>query len=1392
MTTIKQDGTLTIGITSYNYGRYIADAIESVINQTSSDWKLIIYDNGSTDNTYEVIEPYLNDPRVSLFVHEKNIGATANNLFAIRQADSQYFSILQADDFLEHTFVEDALFQFKNYPESPFVFFNWQQYIQQTKTRHGHNRSPFSSDRSGPTYIGPFLTVFNFVPLHMAAFRTECLQYGYEAVAASPLKQVLEQFLLKLLEDVYGIGCYTGTIGGVWRRHDEQITALHVQNYVAYLEEPVERQWYIKQTPNPNYVKIFMALATSIYKLTPGSLLTTADWMMHTEGQRYAEGFGVPIEKKRDHIKRVVLVVVLKLATYCMLTLYDRDELNNWIKSLGFKFTEESLKKLLLDIMSTEGEALLNLSEIEQICQFCFKNITPQHINFRANMMSELIFSQLLPIQKQSGLPLLSIAQSMLDKKGDIFSSSKDRELFLISVCKAAFDSITQRCINTINHEDQAEIKDLLSILLDPKRIIDQKPLALQLREEIHTWQKNKYFQHWINNHALMEIDAQLHAERMLQWTSKPTFHLFMFMFEGEQHLLADTIDSLGQQFYQNWKLTVIADTPSPDVMFEELDILQWLMLPTQVTPYDFLNTIISSSSAEWVAFISAGACFEPQMWLQFGDYINLYSQKAAFYCDDDLINDAGDRSQPRFKPDFNLDLLRSQDYIGTIICKRTLFEAVNGFDKVPGHENLSLAFKVYEQVGAEGIGHIADVLMHLPETVLALHSTQMSLHAVQLHLNRQKSSAIVEQGLINNTLRVNYKWPTSPKVSIIIPTKDKLEFLRPCVDAALTKNNYPNFEIIIVNNLSEDPDTFEYFQQLTELSESNIRVVDYPHPFNYAAISNLAAEKANGEYLLFLNNDTEALHPEWLERMMSHAQRPEVGIVGAKLVYPETGLIQHAGLILGMDHIADHLFLGLDIKESGYMGRAQCDQNLSAVTGACLLIRKSVYEQVGGMDEENFAVSYNDVDLCLKVRHAGLLVNWTPYAVLVHHESMTQTSEFKKGADQSKKVERFQKERKNMLKKWLQEIANDPAFNRNLSLAHRECLIESAIPTNWDINFSDRTKILGLPLNGGSGEYRIIQPFNGLSHSGMAQCEYYRFKKDKSRPLMISEFARIAPNTVIFHAAINDIQLQQLEQLKEFLPNIFRIYTIDDLLTNVPEKSSAFKAVKRHFSDAKPRLRRALSASDRLIVSTQPLADLCADMIDDIKVIPNRLPRDPWLSLSSLRMQGNKPRVGWAGAQQHQGDLAIMNDVVKATANEVDWIFMGMCPEEIKPYVHEYHDFVPIDEYPAKLASLNLDLAIAPLEIHPFNIAKSNLRLLEYGVLGWPVICTDIYPYQTNNPPVIRVSNDVEAWVAAIRQILADKAALADAGSALKSWVLEHYILEDHLDEWFKVLTKN
>lgn len=1343
---------VSVCIASYNYENYIVDAIESVFDQSIQDWELIIVDDASTDNSVSRIKSLFEKypERCQLVQSPFNQGASYSFNQAFERASGEFIALLGADDRMLPQRLERQLAYFKANPDVAVVCSKVEVIDSngQLQDVTGVFDRPISD-------IQWQLLSGNFLNAPSAMFRRDLLDkvgnYNEKLPYVQDLDhwlRITEQFPIVRIDEVLTQYRVHGNNVSLKSQNDMAFASIYETLFVIL--RAINKRAETTKNSHSDQAEI-----TSL-------LMRYAQTAMQTE---------LTLMGKFQWSLSLVYGLLLDIFAYDPDHVAATNLLNKLYQALG-------------DNQRAIGERPISVAEYQ-----AQQNVNNTLVTSDSDAQS--LLDKIIAIREQTDLPLLTIAISMVDNKRGVFASEIEREQFLLESIQCVFRELTQDEQKPLLSSEKETLQTLVQ-LLKSDRFNVMKSIAELMSEEIAQWQKNNLYRQWINNHALQEIDAQIHAERMLSWSVKPQFHLFMFLFDGEQNLLADTIDSLGEQFYQNWKLTVIADGPAPDAMFDELAVLEWLSLSPQTEPYSFLHEAIINSSMDWIGFIPAGTRFEPQTWLQFGDYINLYQSKSAFYCDDDLINPAGERSQPRFKPDFNLDMLRSQDYIGIVICSKKMFDAVGGLDKVPGHENMSLAFKIYEHYGAEGLIHISDVLIHLPDNVQAHYSTDITKQTVQQHLLRQQVNAEVEDGLLDKSVRVVYQWPSSPKVSIIIPTKDKVEFLRPCVEAALHKNSYPDFEIIVINNQSEEQDTLEYFEQLSQLPQNKVRVIDYPHPFNYAAISNLASENAQGEYLLFLNNDTEALHAEWLVRMMSFAQRPEVGVVGARLVLPETGLIQHAGVILGMDTIADHPYLGvLDIKESGYMGRAQLDQNFSAVTGACLLVRKTLYQQVGGMDEDNFAISYNDIDLCLKIRDAGFLVTWTPYSVLVHHGSVTQKSELTRTIDQSGKVERFQKERKHMLKKWLPQIANDPAYNRHLSLAHRECLIESEMPTNWDTHFYDRAKVLGLPLKGGSGDYRIIQPFAALSHAAIAQCEYYRFSENHSRPVMLSEYARMAPDTVVFHAAINDIQLNQLEQLEEYLPKVFRIYTIDDLLTNVPEQSSAYREIKRHFADAKSRLRRALLSTNRLIVSTQPLADLCAAMIDDIRVIPNRLPKDTWLSLTSLKNQSSKPRVGWAGAQQHQGDLAIMTEVIKATAEEVDWIFMGMCPEDIKPYVSEYHHFVPIADYPAKLASLNLDLAVAPLEIHPFNEAKSNLRLLEYGVLGWPVICTDIYPYQTNNPPVVRVKNEVEAWVTAIRQVLADKAALADAGSALRAWVLQHYMLEDHLDEWLDALTK-
>lgn len=887
----------------------------------------------------------------------------------------------------------------------------------------------------------------------------------------------------------------------------------------------------------------------------------------------------------------------------------------------------------------------------------------------------------------------------------------------------------------------------------------------------------DRAYARWCAEKSLRLIHGQVYAERMmLRWRTRPTLHLIVRACHGDAQRLADTLDSAGTQLYGQMTVTIVADFPAPDVEGLAAAGIRWLAPGAEV--FD-----APPSPQDWIVHLPAGARLAPHALFALADHADAHPQWRLIYCDDDCIGRDGVRSSPRFKPDFNLDLARSMPYLGPVVAVRA-----DAWAEAPTCD-YDLALTILDRFGEDAIGHIADVLVSLPVDLAVGVHTPQTRAALARHLTRRGIAADLAEGFVPGTLRVLYRHPDTPLVSIIIPTKDKLEFLKPCVESLLAKTDYPHYEVILCDNGSSDPDVLEYYETLTAQHADRVRVLPYPHPFNFSAMCNVAAAEARGEYLLFLNNDTQIVQGEWLSRMMLHGQRPDVGVVGCRLVYPETGTLQHAGVVLGLMGVAHHPFNDgkTALTDPGYMNRAQVDQNYSAVTAACMLVRKQVYFDAGGMDEQNLAVLFNDVDLCLRVTDLGYRVVWTPFATVVHHGSTSLKGEQIDLMKLALSAERAKKEREWMFARWLPRLARDPAYNRNLALTAVDFRVEADVVPEWDPEFHDRPRVLGLPLAGGSGEYRIRGPFRALSDAGLAQCTAVSPPGLlQARVLHPVELERLAPDALVLHAAINDVQLEALELYRRFNPGVQRIMSLDDLITQLPPKNSFYRFA---FKDAKPRLRRAAALCQRLIVSTEPLRELTEGMCDDVRVVPNRLERERWLGLSSQRRAGRKPRVGWAGAQQHQGDLELLYDVVRATADEVEWVFFGMCPEALRPYVHEFHDFVPsFDAYPAKLASLNLDLAVAPLEMNAFNEAKSNLRLLEYGVLGWPVVCTDIYPYR--GAPVARVPNEPRAWIEAIRERVHDLDAAAREGDRLREWVLAGYLLEDHLGEWLAAFT--
>lgn len=750
----------------------------------------------------------------------------------------------------------------------------------------------------------------------------------------------------------------------------------------------------------------------------------------------------------------------------------------------------------------------------------------------------------------------------------------------------------------------------------------------------------------------------------------------------------------------------------------------------------------------------------------------------------DELVENNGKTESGYFRPGLNLDMLLSSpaDMSRHWLFRRATLVELGGFSKNDDSAfELGYILRLIEERGFGCIGRTDEplFLLHAGTQTFDLAAY---VPVIRSHLERRGyAGAGIEPGLTSSSLRVRYPHAGAPLVSIIIPTKDQLHLLQTCVESILEKTAYPNYEILVVDNNSETPEARTWLDGLNSMGLPNLRVLRYPKPFNFSAINNFAVTQSRGDYVLLLNNDTGIIKEDWLDALMNHAQRPEVGIVGAKLLFPN-GKVQHAGVVVGMRGPAEHICIDAEANDPGYMNRLMVDQNYSAVTGACMLVRKSVYEQVGGLDEEAFAVSYNDIDFCLKVAQAGYLSVWTPHALVMHVANASQTS-VDKTADENK-VRRFQKEQEAMFQRWLPYMGNDPAFNRNLSLRANGFEVDHRVELNWQPQKAlGLSTILAHPADPwGCGHYRIMQPLRAMKEEavagGMADFDW----------LNIAEMARLDPDVLVYQRQITDQAVEHMQSARRILkkPTVFEL---DDYLPNLPIKSAYRENMPK---DILKSLRRSLKHVDRFVVSTYPLAEAFSGLHPDIQVVENRLPVAWWGDLESLRRQSEKPRVGWAGGMGHTGDLELVEAVVQELADEVEWVFFGMCPDKLRPFVAEVHEGIEISRYPQKLASLNLDLAIAPLEDNLFNRCKSNLRLLEYGACGYPVVCSDVEPYRAHGLPVTLVKNRFKDWVDAIRMHLSDMKATARAGDKLKQSVREKWMLSgDNLKLWLNAWTK-
>ncbi|MDD7218785.1 MAG: glycosyltransferase family 2 protein [Clostridia bacterium] len=534
-----------------------------------------------------------------------------------------------------------------------------------------------------------------------------------------------------------------------------------------------------------------------------------------------------------------------------------------------------------------------------------------------------------------------------------------------------------------------------------------------------------------------------LDKQKKHRFKNGPLFSIVVPAYRTPELFLRQMMDSLINQTYGNWELCLANASPEDLKMnriledYKKRDSRIHIMnLKENLGIAENTNCALSMAKGDFVGFLDHDDLLAPDALYEIALAAEENPLADVIYTDEDKVTtDLSEHFQPHFKPDFNLDLLRSNNYICHFFTvRRKIAEEVGGFRKeFDGAQDYDFIFRCVEK--ARSVAHVPKILYHwrthksstADNPASKMYAFEAGKRAIEGNLKRSGTEGTVECTKDLGFYRVKYPVKGQPLVSVIIPNREEKDTLKSCLESVLEKTTYQNYEIIIVENNSSSEEIFNYYREISQ--NPRIRLVRWKKEFNYSAINNFGVKSAKGEYLLFLNNDVTVIDPDWMSELLGVCQREEVGAAGVKLLYPDD-TIQHAGCVVGMGGIAGNLFVNMPSNRTGYLHKASLLQDMSAVTAACMMMKKSVFEQAGGFTEE-LAVAFNDVDLCLKVRSHGHLIVYDPYARLYHYESKSRGAE-----DSKEKVRRFQSEIEYMRCHWPEILKNgDPYYNKNLSL---------------------------------------------------------------------------------------------------------------------------------------------------------------------------------------------------------------------------------------------------------------------------------------------------------------------------------------------------------------------
>lgn len=591
------------------------------------------------------------------------------------------------------------------------------------------------------------------------------------------------------------------------------------------------------------------------------------------------------------------------------------------------------------------------------------------------------------------------------------------------------------------------------SLPLNPALIAARKFLKESKAQYVSTkksliWLKKKLtgneyadYDTWLR---IMRVSRQeLFEQRKTKFSYAPKFSVVVPLYHTPAKFLKDLVRSMMYQSYANWELCLVNASPE-DVHLTSL-LENWAMRDKRIRVIRLeknlgiaqnTNAGIAASTGEFIAFLDHDDFLEPDALFCYADALNKDKTIDVFYSDEDKTDEyAAHYFYPHFKSDFNIDLLHANNYMCHFLAvRKSLVDTVGGLnEKFDGAQDYDFVLRLTEHT--KKIYHCPRILYHWRcsnqstaanqgNKMYAIHAGKAALNA---HYKRLGWNARAQEGAVDGWYQTKFTLKEEPLVSILIPNKDHTDDLDVCLNSFFERADYQNYEFIIIENNSVLPETFAYYEKI-EKEHDNVKVVYWEAGFNYSAINNFGFKFAKGDYIMLLNNDVELITPDIFQSMLGFCMRPEVGIVGAKLLYNDH-TVQHAGVLVGAGGLADHVFKGIHEDDPGYMGRAISSQDVSAVTAACLLVKRSVYEEVGGLEDE-FQVAFNDVDFCLKVRKAGYLIVYDADVKLFHYESKSRGME-----DTTERFIRFGNEMMLLNSKWdILSTFVDPYYNPNLS----------------------------------------------------------------------------------------------------------------------------------------------------------------------------------------------------------------------------------------------------------------------------------------------------------------------------------------------------------------------